>query len=104
MVRQVSTIKLDRKAQLFRQLRGQYFLTCFEMFQSGPMADLVFEYMDLSLLQILGAPLFPAEKHIVAIAAQVWQNSSRLNPLPTNLPSWWKALNSSRSIKWFMGI
>jgi hypothetical protein len=76
MVRQVSTIELDRKVKLFRQLRGQYFLTCFEMFESGLLADLVFEYMDLSLLQILGAPLFPAEKHIVAIAAQVWQNSS----------------------------
>jgi hypothetical protein len=76
MERQVSTIELDRKAKLFRQLRGQYFLTCFEMFGSRPLADLVFEYMDLSLLQILGAPLFPAEKHIVAIAAQVLQNSS----------------------------
>jgi hypothetical protein len=40
------------------------------VFLSKTVMDIVCEYMDLSLEQILGAPRFPTEKEVAAIAGQ----------------------------------
>ena len=71
LVRQTSNQRLDGKLRTLAQFRRQpYFVQTFEVFLSGTMVDVVCEYVDLTLLHILGCPRFPTEEEVAAIAGQ----------------------------------
>ena len=70
-VRQTFKTDLDRKVRLLNQLRGhRSFVACIELFLSDSIVHIVGEFMDLTLLHVLGARGFPTEKQVAAIAGQ----------------------------------
>lgn len=71
LVRQTSKERLYRKLRLLAQFRRKpYFLQSFEVFISDSTVDIVCDYIDLTLLHILGNPRFPTENEVAAIAGQ----------------------------------
>ena len=71
IIRRISRDDSDSKIQLLDQLREQkFFVACHEIFVSEAHVHLVCEFLDLTLLHILGAPVFPTERQIAAIAGQ----------------------------------
>lgn len=98
IVRKTNKRGLDRKVELLNQLRGQSsFVECLEIFSSHSEVHLVYEFMDLTLLHVLGARLFPTEKQVAAIAGQ---GSCSLKPLrrANHFGRLWKDLNFWRDI------
>ena len=70
-VRQTSNVDLDRKIRLLTQLRKcPSFVACIELFLSDSIVHIVGEFMDLTLLHVLGVPVFLSEKEVAAIAGQ----------------------------------
>jgi hypothetical protein len=71
LVRQMSKEKLDGNLRLLTQFRRQpHFPETFEAFLSGSLMHIVCEYVDLTLLHILGSPRFPTEKGVASIPGQ----------------------------------
>ncbi len=71
LVRQTSKERLYRKLRLLAQFRRKpYFLQPFEVFVSDSTVDIVCDYVDLTLLHILGNPRLPTENEVAAIAGQ----------------------------------
>ena len=70
-VRQILRTDLDRKVRLLNQLRGnRSFVACIDIFLSNSIVQIVSEFMDLTLLHVLGTAVFPTEKQVAAIAGQ----------------------------------
>jgi hypothetical protein len=74
MIRRIRNTNNDFDAELLGNLRGEHFWICLEICEHGGGFNLIFEYMELSLVQILGTPLRRTDKEVAAIAAQVRSN------------------------------
>jgi hypothetical protein len=71
LIRHISKENLDQKIRLLAQFRRKsVFLKTSEVFRSGPTVHAVCEYVDLTLLHLLGCPRFATEKEVAAIAGQ----------------------------------
>jgi hypothetical protein len=71
LIRQINKENLDRKMRLLAQLRRKsFFLNSSEVFRSGQTIYVVCEYVDLTLVHLLGCPRLATEEEVAAIAGQ----------------------------------
>ena len=62
---------LDAKMRQLRQMRGPpWLLGCLEVFIMNSVAELVFEYVDLTQLHVAELPRLPNERELDAMAGQ----------------------------------
>jgi hypothetical protein len=64
-------VDLKTPSECLRKAHGLYFVKCYDILQSGNDTDVVFEFMSMSLVQIVGAPRPPTEQEVLAIVGQV---------------------------------
>lgn len=101
-VRKTSTEMLDRKFRLLNQFQdASMFVRIIEVFLADDTMDMVCERMELSLLHIAEAPLFPQELHLAAIAGQE-RTSSRACQGRTDVHRSHVDSDFSISIIWYM--
>jgi len=78
LIQREDNLDPEKMSDRLRVSESRYIVRCCEIFCSGFCADLVFENMDMSLVQIIGTPRPPTEREVLAIIGQV-----RLQPVPT---------------------
>lgn len=72
VVRQTLNRMSSDKLSLLQHLRQEpTFVRFYEAYSSTPLCHFICEYMDITLEHLMGAPVYPDEKHIAAIAGQV---------------------------------
>jgi len=71
LVRTENQLDGETMSELSQKLQGEYFVKCFHALRSNLVTHLVFEFMNLSLVQITGAPRLPTEQEVLAIIGQV---------------------------------
>lgn len=60
-----------QKRLLIDQLRGDSFVRCVDIFDSGPQVHVVLEHMSMSLVHLVTALRYPREQEVRAIVGQV---------------------------------
>lgn len=71
LVQKEEKFDATQSSMVLENSQGQYFVKCCDIFQTGSSIDLVFEFMNMSLTQIIGAPRLPTEQEVLAIVGQV---------------------------------
>lgn len=71
ILRQIDLTHSKVNVALLRKLPKECFITTLEIFDARGISYLVSEYMDITLVQVLAAPLFVTEEHLAAIVGQV---------------------------------
>ena len=72
VVRQTPKRALSGKLSILQHLcQEPAFVRFYEAYSSTPLCHFICEYMDITLEHLMGAPVYPEEKHIAAIAGQV---------------------------------
>lgn len=71
LMREVESLEVDRKLALLNELGNEHFVACVNACETQSGISLIFEHMNVSLVQINGCPRFPTEEEVVAIVGQV---------------------------------
>lgn len=78
IVRQAAATDIrSRGKELTRLMKQPYFVQCWELYAADPVPHLVCEYMSISLVHVVGLPVFPSEAELAAIAGQVGRRPHR---------------------------
>lgn len=71
LVQNLGEVSSKALPERFGKIRSPYFVKCHDILQSGANTDIVLEFMNMSLVQIIAAPRPPTEQEVLAIVGQV---------------------------------
>ncbi|KAK5078789.1 hypothetical protein LTS08_006623 [Lithohypha guttulata] len=68
---QTSDVDLEILSESFRKARSPYFVKCFDILQTGSDTNIILEFMNMSLVQVIGAPRPVTEQEVRSIVGQI---------------------------------
>ena len=67
LVHHADEVNLNTLSECLRKARDLYFVKCYDILQSGNDIDIVVEFINMLLVQIIRAPRPPTEQEVLAI-------------------------------------
>ncbi|KAK5077398.1 hypothetical protein LTR64_002795 [Lithohypha guttulata] len=71
LMHQTSDVDLEILSESFRKARSPYFVKCFDILQTGSDTNIILEFMNMSLVQVIGAPRPVTEQEVRSIVGQL---------------------------------